>query len=101
MKLIKFTKSKTIIISIAFAISGFVLGACGEQALAANDYPLKIWKENTNGQMETWKVVDDKTGVNYIVVVPNWNSKGCSYDGVTITPRLNADGTLYVSERSK
>lgn len=65
-------------------------------ANAAQDYPLKIWKQNENGVFTTLNVVDEKTGVNYIVVSAE------SYYGdhtftVAITPRLNADGSLYVT----
>lgn len=91
-------KSRTMFVAIAFMICGFVFGACTNTAIADQVHPLKIWKENRNGQMETWKVIDDDTGVNYIVVAPNWNDRGNSYDGVCITPRLNADGSLYVSK---
>ena len=91
-------KTKTLFIAIAFMVCGFVFGACANTAIADQVHPLKIWKENRNGQMETWKVIDDDTGVNYIVVAPNWNERGNSYDGVCITPRLNADGSLYVSK---
>ena len=89
-------KTKILFVAVTFIICGFVFGACANTAIADQIYPLKIWKENRNGQMETWKVVDDDTGVNYIVVAPNWNERGSSYDGVCITPRLNADGSLYV-----
>ena len=91
-------KVKTIVIVIAFMINGIILGACGNAVIAEQTYPLKIWKENRNGQMETWNVVDDDTGVNYIVVAPKYTESGNRYDGVCITPRLNADGSLYVSK---
>ena len=92
-------KVKIFVIATVFIIIGFIMGACGSAVMADQTYPLKIWKENRNGQMETWKVVDDDTGVNYIVVAPNWSEKsGYSYDGVCITPRLNADGSLYTSK---
>lgn len=63
---------------------------------AAQDYPLKIWKQNENGRFMTLNVVDEKTGVNYIVV----SAESCYGDYTTtvaITPRLNADGSLYVT----
>lgn len=87
---------KTFIIVCAFTLFGFILGACGSEVIAEQNYPLKIWSENKNGQMETWCLVDDNTGVNYIVVAPKFN--GIEYGGVSITPRLNSDGTLYVSD---
>lgn len=91
-------KFRACIISMILILCGFVLGACGSTVTAEQIYPLKIWKENRNGQMETWKVVDEDTGVNYIVVAPNFsNNGGQKYDGICITPRLNEDGTLYIS----
>ena len=39
--------------------------------------------------------VDNKTGVNYIVVNTNY---GKSSEQIVIVPRYNADGTLYISE---
>lgn len=45
--------------------------------------------------METFCIVDEDTGVNYIVVTGELYSKRV---GTAITPRLNADGGLYVSE---
>lgn len=64
------------------------------QADAAQDRPLKIWFENKNGTYETLYVVDEKTGVNYIVV-----SGELFQDprGIAIIPRYNADGSLYVT----
>ena len=83
---------------IVMCLLSFILGACAvTTANAEQTYPLKIWKQNRNGQMETWQLVDEDTGVNYIVVAPSYSSTGNSYDGITITPRLNADGSLYVT----
>lgn len=91
-------KIKNIIVAISFTLCGIMVG-CGTTSIKAEQtYPLKIWPENRNGQMETWKVVDESTGVNYIIVALNWNSDGSKYDGVCITPRLNADGSLYTSK---
>lgn len=91
-------KIRTFLAVILLVVFGFVLGACGSTAIAEQTHPLKIWKENRNGQMETWKVVDENTGVNYIVVAPRYTETGNSFDGISITPRLNADGTLYTSK---
>lgn len=81
------------ILVIISMIAMFLFGACSATNVGAEqDNPIKIWFENHNGNLLTCKVVDDNTGVNYIVVASN-------YDGsVTITPRLNADGTLYISK---
>ena len=88
---------KPVILALCFIACGFMLGACVHTVHAEQEKPLKIWQENRNGQMETWCVVDDETGVNYVVVAPIFSEKGYGYDGVCITPRLNADGSLYVS----
>ena len=85
---------KKVIFGIVFVFAGFLLGACGSTVFAEQDYPLKLWKQNENGSYQTWHVIDDDTGVNYIVFAAKdgTTSKGC-----TITPRLNADGSLYIS----
>ena len=86
------------IVLIACLIFAFLLGACSTTIVnAEQNYPLKIWKQNRNGQIETWNLVDESTGVNYIVVAPKYSDGGVSYDGIAITPRLNTDGSLYVS----
>jgi hypothetical protein len=91
--------TKMIAIICSCILFGFILGACGSEVIAEQNYPLKIWSENRNGQMETWCLVDENTGVNYIVVAPKFTgTNGSSYDGVCITPRLNPDGTLYTSK---
>ena len=79
----------------AFLLSGLILGACVTTSSAAQERPLKIWFENENGKMQTYSLVDENTGVNYIVVSGELHGSGI---GTAITPRLNADGTLYVSE---
>lgn len=76
-------------------LSGLILGACATTTYAEQERPLKIWFENENGKMQTYSLVDENTGVNYIVVSGELYQKGI---GTAITPRLNADGTLYVSE---
>ena len=72
----------------------FMVGACSpvQDVIAEQTRPLKIWFENENGGYETLCVVDEETGVNYIVV-----SKYRHESGIAITPRLNEDGSLYVS----
>lgn len=71
----------------------FILGACAATTVFAEQtWPLKIWKQNENGYFTTLCLVDENTGVNYIVV------SGQNYSNtptIAITPRLNADGTLY------
>ena len=84
-------KIKGIIFAAGFVSCGFILGVCGTSVEAKQDKPLKIWKENDNGY--TYQLVDDKTGVNYIVV-----TVGDAENGIAIIPRLNHNGTLYTSK---
>lgn len=72
----------------------FILGACSVGVVSAEQtWPLKIWKQNENGAYNTLCVVDEDTGVNYIVVsMSRANTDYC----IAICPRYNADGTLYV-----
>ena len=88
-------KTKTFIAAIGLVLFGFVLGACGMNAKAEQNYPLKIWKQNDNGTCKTWNVIDEDTGVNYIVVTTNRSNADYS---IAITPRLKADGSLYVNK---
>lgn len=71
----------------------FAFGACTTTTVSAEQsWPLKIWKQNENGSFTTLCLVDENTGVNYIVVSgQNYNNTPT----IAITPRLNADGTLY------
>lgn len=77
-------------------VIGILLGACGITSVSAiQENPIKIWPENENGPYKVMKVIDDDTGVNYIAVVAHQYDNGGW--GLAVTPRLNADGTLYVS----
>ena len=86
---------KRIAIIIMLLVS-FCLGACMPIiAEAEQTRPLKIWFENENGIMRTYCLIDGNTGVNYIVVATSDSNGG---DAPAITPRLNADGSLYVTD---
>lgn len=64
--------------------------ACGESQAKTEGYDYSIYGILKN--YDDFKIyVDEETGVNYIVYSTN------AYKG-GITPRYNADGTLYVSE---
>lgn len=83
------------IICIACIIISFLLGACSTIITNAEQTnSLKIWYHNENGSYHTLCVVDDNTGVNYVVVS---TERGNGEYSIAITPRLNTDGTLYVS----
>ena len=88
----KIRKTFLIVFALVF---GIVLGACVSTVRADQKYPIKIWFQNENGKMETYCVVDEDTGVNYIVISGELYQKGI---GTAITPRLNSDGSLYTSK---
>ena len=82
------------VLIILLLIIAFLMGACSVgTAKAEQTRPIKIWYQNENGYVHTWTVVDDNTGVNYIVVT---TERGNDEMTIAITPRLNADGSLYV-----
>lgn len=82
---------------IACMVLCVVLGACSVTMVGAEqNRPVKIWPENTNRSYETAIIVDENTGVNYIVASGELYCK--SRGGIAITPRLNEDGTLYVTK---
>ena len=84
------------IVIVLMCLICFVFGACVPiVANADQTRPLKIWLHNENGRLQTFCLIDENTGVNYIVVATNDANGG---DAPAITPRLNADGTLYVTD---
>lgn len=86
-------KKIILVVSLIFV---FFLGACSTTSVNAEQtWPLKIWAQNENGSLGTSVVVDDDTGVNYVVVTAMTYSNAKT---IAITPRLNADGSLYVSD---
>lgn len=87
-------KAMAVILSIILVIS--LTCAIVTPANAAQGYPLKIWKQNENGQFMTLNIVDEITGVNYIVI-STISLYGDKTRSVAVTPRLNADGSLYIS----
>lgn len=86
---------KSIVLAGLFICFGIILGVCAETTYAEQKQPIKIWFQNSNGKMETYCVVDEETGVNYIVVSGQLYSHGI---GTAITPRLNEDGSLFITK---
>ena len=90
---------KKLFVCIAL-IAAFALGACSDAGVQANAEEETVeafsfaWASNSGFYGITYTVVDNETGVNYIVVERN-STYG---KGISITPRFNADGSLYVSE---
>ena len=86
---------KRIVIIVCMVLC-VVFGACSITMVGAEqNRPVKIWLENTNGSYETAIIVDENTGVNYIIASGELYGKS---RGIAITPRLNKDGTLYVTK---
>ena len=81
---------------ILCCLTMFILGACSVGIVSAEQTnPIKIWFQNENGAYQTLCVVDEDTGVNYIVV---GTERGNAYEAIAICPRYNADGTLYTGD---
>lgn len=88
-------------IMVAVVAFSFLLGACGADAIetevkanAANDFELEWMGSDYTNSWDAFLVVDETTGVNYIIV----ESVSGYGRGVGITPRYNADGSLRVSD---
>lgn len=84
---------RNIVLSVTFLLTGVFLGACTTTACAEQESSLKIIEGNNHSLIETWIIIDEDTGVNYIVF--SRYGRGVS---VSMTPRLNADGSLYTSK---
>lgn len=77
-------------------IFAFLLGACFTVNVGADqNNPIKIWPENENGPYRTLCIVDEETGVNYIVTAIEAYGR---WYGIALTPRYNSDGSLYASK---
>lgn len=82
-----------VIVALIFA---FLLGACFTVNVGADqNNPIKIWPENENGPYRTLCIVDEETGVNYIVTAIEAYGR---WYGIALTPRYNSDGSLYASK---
>lgn len=82
-----------VIVALIFA---FLFGACCTVKVGAvQDNQIKIWPENENGPYRTLCVVDEETGVNYITTAIEAYGE---WYGIAITPRLNADGSVYTNK---
>lgn len=87
----KFVSAIMVVVIAVLIIIGLFAGILAVKADAAQDYPLKIYEQNNLGPYyRTLLVIDEATGVNYVVMRFG--------ESISITPRLNADGSLYVSK---
>lgn len=77
--------------AVILSIFAFILGTCCTVVVnAEQNNPIKIWPQNNNGSNYTLCVIDEHTGVNYIVVEGS--------HGMSIVPRYNQDGSLYTNK---
>ena len=86
---------RLICIALCAVMALMLIGCCAKADAAEQTLPLKIWGQNTNGCYYTLVVVDEETGVNYVVVSAQNYSNAIT---IAISPRYNADGTLYVTK---
>lgn len=85
------------ILCIILCVVMFMLGACTTNVVSAeSESPLTIFGYSSNGYFSTSVVVDEETGVNYVVVSAPSRSNSSKTEAIAITPRINADGTPYV-----
>lgn len=85
-------KFKSFIFATLFTITGVILASCGStKSQAEQSSSFKIYEETQKDNMDIYCLVDKDTGVNYIVI-DRYNG------GAAITPRLNTNRTLYLSE---
>lgn len=84
-------------------VSGFILGFCGSNSYAYNSKE-NTTKENVfyidsfskdDGQIELFQYIDQETGVNYFIV-GSWNQYHNRYEGISITPRFDNSGNIYI-----
>ena len=84
----------TVIVVVCIAVLlalGVLGGILAVKADAAQKEQLELYEVGNKGYYDKFIIVDSVTGVNYVVIE-------CCHKAVSITPRLNADGSLYVSK---
>ena len=81
-------------ILILFALALVLCLISCKESNKTDETPIKV--ENDNN-ISIW--IDEETGVQYIIY-SDYVGGGGGF-GICITPRLNADGTLYISAESE
>ena len=90
-------KVKYFIIGLSIMGIGFIMGGCADNVKAESGSSIYTFsKDGETGNVESYTMVDGLTGVNY-VVIKYWDNRDSGVS-ITTTPRLNADGTLYVTK---
>lgn len=87
--------SKIVLFLVFCAAILFIYSCFTNSAHADTDAVIRYWNQDKNGVYRTGIVIDKETGVHYIVVSAQNYSNAVT---VSVTPRLNADGTLFVSK---
>ena len=89
-------KRKLILLTLLLSLGFFICG-CGTNKNVSDDMSNNI-ESNYLGNIldngyRVHTVIDKETGVNYIILT-RWRTGG----EITMCPRYNADGSLYVSK---
>ena len=84
-------------LTICALLCGLYLGACADTAVAENAQN-KLFSINYKSAVDYYYtsgvLIDNETGINYIIVT----GAGTGGGSCAITPRLNTDGSLYISK---
>lgn len=90
-------KIKIIMFAVTLILFGFILCSCGSNAYASDNTKDTFKYIDSFDTVDIFQYVDQETGVNYIIV-GTWNTGSSKYAGIGITPRLNNDGSLYITK---
>jgi hypothetical protein len=89
-------KLRNTIMIVTIFIGGVCLGACKNNVSADTVKNFSIERDCRIGQSNIDILTDKETGVQYIVIASQYSdSDGFDRQGISITPRLRADGSLY------
>lgn len=87
---------KKILSKVSILLAGIIVGvtitACATDVVADKNSPFNTIYETQDSYIRVHNIIDTNTGVNYIVVTDIHSN------GIAVTPRLQAYGTLYISE---
>lgn len=90
------TKNLTVILLILIILSLIGLTGCSTQVNAEpSNKDMYIGEPDYSAGVYTYIIVDSNTGINYIVTKSTLSGNG----GISIVPRYNPDGTLYVTQK--
>lgn len=87
----KFTSVILVAVIAVLLTLGVLGGILAVEADAAQERLFEICESSNKHYHDVFTIVDNDTGVNYIAIASY-------HKAISITPRLNADGSLYVSK---